>query len=96
MCIVGPTAAKKLQGRECSEVVSLQQTRHSINLFTQRLRFRLTSVTEYLAGSRGSLRPDAGKLDHLGPLLGLVAKELAKIGGRARIHRTATLSETQP
>jgi hypothetical protein len=41
-----------------------------------------------------SFRLDIRELDHLGRLLGLVADELAKIGGRAQKHRTATLSET--
>jgi hypothetical protein len=36
----------------------------------------------------GLLRFDAGELDHLGPLLGLVGDELAKLGGRHR-HRNA-------
>ena len=57
---------------------------------------RIRALRSYLAGSSGSLRADAGKLDHLGPFLGLVANELTKIGGRARKHRTATLSETPP
>jgi hypothetical protein len=36
MSVVGPIAAKKLQGRECSEVFSLQQnSRHSIKSSTQ-------------------------------------------------------------
>ena len=55
----------------------------------------IAGVTEYLAGSRGSLRLDARKLDHLGPFFGLVAEELAKIGRRARKHRAATVSETR-
>src|SRR5262245_1349136 len=37
----------------------------------------------------GSLRLDAGRLDHLGPFLGFVGNELAKIGGRARERRAA-------
>jgi transposase len=43
---------------------------------------------------RTSFRLDIRELDHLGPLLGLVGDELAKIGGRAHKHRNATLSET--
>ena len=33
-----------------------------------------------------SLRLDAGVLDHLSPLLGVVGDELAKVGGREREH----------
>src|SRR5262249_3836381 len=41
----------------------------------------------------GSLRLDAGRLDHLGPFLGFVGNELAKIGGRARERRAAEVGE---
>src|SRR6516162_6193782 len=40
-------------------------------------------VTEHPASEAVSLRPDACKLDHLGPLFGFVADELSKVGGRA-------------
>src|SRR6186713_39803 len=50
---------------------------------------RGTGVTEYLAGSRGSLRLDVGRPDHLAPLLGLVGDELAEVGGRKREHVAA-------
>src|SRR5215467_15346108 len=41
----------------------------------------------------GSLRLDAGGLDHLAPFLGFLGDELAKIGGRARKHRAAQVSK---
>src|SRR4029453_19676239 len=37
---------------------------------------------------------DPHRLDHLGPFLGFVGNELAKIGGRARKRRAAQVSET--
>src|SRR6516162_1165039 len=40
-------------------------------------------VTEHPASEAVSLRLDARKLDHLGPLFGFVADELSKVGGRA-------------
>ena len=43
--------------------------------------FAERDVTEYLAGSRGSLRLDACELDHLAPLLGLFSDELCEVGG---------------
>src|SRR5579859_7972762 len=42
---------------------------------------------------RVSLRLDAGKPDHLAPLLGLVGDELAEIGRRARQQRGAEIGE---
>jgi hypothetical protein len=35
---------------------------------------------------RGSVRLDAGELDHLRPFLGFVGDEFAKVGGREREH----------
>ena len=35
---------------------------------------------------RGSVRLDAGELDHLRPFLSFVGDELAKVGGREREH----------
>ena len=40
-------------------------------------------------GTAALVRLDTGELDHLGPLLGFVGDQLAKVGGRARKHRTA-------
>jgi hypothetical protein len=51
MSVVGPIAAKKLQGRECSEVFSLQQNSLVIRSSRPRRRapaIRGTGVTEYL------------------------------------------------
>ena len=42
--------------------------------------FRRTDVTEYFAGSRGSLRLDVGVPDHLAPLLGFIGEQLAEVG----------------
>src|SRR5262249_15267289 len=46
--------------------------------------------------SRGSLRLDVGRPDHLAPLLGLVGNEPAEVGGRAREHRVAQLGDARP
>src|SRR5207244_7080188 len=43
--------------------------------------------------SRGSLRLDAGRPDHLGPLLGFVRDELAEVGGGTGKNRTAQIAE---
>src|SRR5262245_26883976 len=59
---------------------------HSI---TSSAVIRGTDVTEYLAGSRGSLRLDVGGPDHLAPFLGFVGDEPSKVGGRTRKHRAA-------
>ncbi len=42
------------------------------------------------------LRPDAGRPDHLGPLLGLADDELLEVGWRAREHQTSQLGEPLP
>ena len=39
--------------------------------------------------TRGSFRLDAGRPDHLGPLLGFVRDELAEVGGGTGKNRTA-------
>src|SRR5258708_14747852 len=44
---------------------------------------------EYRSAFPGSLRLDASELHHLGPFLGFVGDELAKVGGRER-ERVAT------
>src|SRR5262245_30213184 len=44
----------------------------------------ISGVTEYRPP--GSLRLDAGELDHLGPLLSFVRDQLTEIGGREREH----------
>src|SRR5262249_31350811 len=43
--------------------------------------------------SRGSLRLDAGELDHLGPLLGSFGDQLTEVGGRARKRRAAQVGK---
>ena len=48
---------------------------------------------EYWRRSRGSLRLDVGRPDHLAPLLGFVGDELAEVGGRARKRRAAEVGE---
>src|SRR5215510_11574354 len=60
---------------------------------SQRPAIRLTAVMEYRSELPRSLRLDAGRLDHLGPFLGFVGNELAKIGGRARECRAAEVGE---
>src|SRR5262245_28128955 len=57
---------------------------------------RLTGFMECRIGTAASFRLDVGRPDHLCPFFGLVGDELAKIGGRARKHRSATFSETPP
>jgi hypothetical protein len=49
------------------------------------------SAKDAAVGRRGSVRLGAGKLDHLGPLLGLFGNELAEVAGRARKGRAAEL-----
>ena len=44
-------------------------------------------------GLLNSGRLDAGELDHLGPLLGLIGDELAEVGGRARERRGPRLAK---
>jgi hypothetical protein len=40
-------------------------------------------------GTAALVRLDTSELDHLGPFLGFVGDQLAKVGGRTRKHRTA-------
>src|SRR6516162_7700362 len=40
-----------------------------------------------------SVRLDAGKLDHLAPLVGFVGYELSKVGGRTGEHRSSQIGE---
>src|SRR5262249_32998324 len=54
---------------------------------------RGTGVTEYLVASRGSLRVDTHRLDHLGPFFGFVGDELIEIDGRAHQRRATELGE---
>src|SRR6516165_11407803 len=42
---------------------------------------------------RGSVRPDARELDHLGPLLGFVSDELSEFGRRHRHRHAPKLGE---
>src|SRR5262249_36637976 len=46
-----------------------------------------------LGWNRGSVRLDAGELDHLRPFLGFVGDELAKVGGREREHVATEVEE---
>jgi hypothetical protein len=55
----------------------------------EHLRFRGTDVTEYLAGSCGSLCLDVEGPDHVAPLLRFVGDELAEIGWRTLKDRCA-------
>jgi hypothetical protein len=41
----------------------------------------------------GSLRLDAGGLDHLGPLLGLIGDKLSEVGGRSSQDGAAQIGE---
>jgi hypothetical protein len=40
-----------------------------------------------------SFRPDAGKPDHLAPLLDFIGYELSKVGGGARKHRSSQIGK---
>src|SRR5207248_9141627 len=42
-----------------------------------------------------SVRVDAGELDHLGPLLGFVGDELAKVAGRAWKHSATKVGKAR-
>jgi hypothetical protein len=56
-------------------------------------QFAQRALRNIRPGARGSLRLDAGELDHLGPFLGFVGNELAEIGRRARKHCAAEVNE---
>ena len=87
MSVVGPIAAKKLQGRECNEVFLLQQNSLVINQVGHtdgHQPFAERTLRNIRRG--GSLRLDACELDHLGPLLGFVGDELAEVDRRERKH----------
>src|SRR5262245_39696435 len=47
-------------------------------------------------GSRGSLRLDAGGLDHLGPLLGIACDKFAEVGRRTHHHCAAQIGKPHP
>ena len=92
MSVVGPIAAKKLQGRECSEVFSLQQ--NSLVIRSSRPHRRTPAIrgTEFMEFSAGRpLRLDARELDHLAPLLGFFGDEFSE-GGRRHRHRLGSQS----
>src|SRR5262249_8322047 len=55
--------------------------------------FSLNAIYGISCPIRGSVRPDAGELDHLGPLFGFVGYELAEIGRRARKYRAAEVGQ---
>src|SRR5262249_39672685 len=57
------------------------------------LEFAERQLWNIWSESRGSLRLETQRLDHLGPFLGFVGDELAKIGGRARKRRAAEVGE---
>src|SRR5262245_59454254 len=65
-------------------------------LVTTRALTELLPVAKPQSPAPSSVCLDVGRPDHLGPFLGFVGDELAKIGGRARKPRTATFSETPP
>src|SRR6266478_6091918 len=52
-------------------------------------------MMESLAATAGSLRLDAGGLDHFGPFLGFVGDELAEVGGRARKHSATKVGKAR-
>jgi hypothetical protein len=58
----------------------------------ERPRFRGTVLRNVYVGS---LRLDAGGLDHFGPFLSFVGDELAKVGGRARQGRTTHIGKAR-
>src|SRR6516162_201121 len=60
------------------------QSEHSMSVRD----FAYRALRNIWPGSRGSLRLDTRRLDHLGPLLGLVDDELAERAGTHR-HRLA-------
>src|SRR3954453_8709501 len=99
MSVVGPIAAKKLQGRECSEVVSLQQNSLVIRSSRPHRRtpaIRGTGVTEYWIDTAASFRLDVSGPDHLAPLLGFIGDEPAEIGGPGGQGRALNIRPTRP
>src|SRR4029077_4462888 len=96
MSFVGPIAAKKLQGRECRKVFSLQQ--NSVVIRSSRPHRRTSAIRgtgdmECGLTKPASLRLDVEGPDHLAPLLGFVEDELTKIARRARKHRAAHVGD---
>src|SRR4051812_45067848 len=82
MSVVGPIAAKKLQGRECSEVLSLQQDSPVIRSSRPHRRTPAIRGTDVMECWRGLLRLDVGCPDDLAPFLGFIGHELTEIGWR--------------
>ena len=54
---------------------------------------RRTRVPERWVGFSGLLRPDAGGMDHLAPLLGFAGDKLGKVGGRPCENQAAQVGE---
>ena len=98
MSVVGPIAAKKLQGRECSEVFSLQKTASSFDqvVHADGYQHSPNGIYGMSAAQTDLLRLDVGRPDHLGPFLGFVGDELAEVGGRAGKHRRRPRRQAAP
>jgi hypothetical protein len=97
MSVVGPIAAKKLQGRECSEVFLLQQNSVVISIKSSTQTDTSRSPNEIYGMSARKWSHlfclDVCRPDHLAPLLGLVSDEFPEVGGRARNYRRAQVGE---
>jgi len=83
MSVVGPIAAKKLQGRECSEVILLQQIALSFDQVAHAGEHQPFAEREVMEWGPGSVWLEAREFHHLGPLLRFVSDVSAEIGRRA-------------
>src|SRR5262245_28224098 len=91
--------SRPMRSRSHDRACPLRLSKRTICTPSQQVRLaviadiRGTGVTEYLVASRGSLRVDTHRLDHLGPFFGFVGDELIEIDGRAHQRRATELGE---
>jgi hypothetical protein len=97
MSVVGPIAAKILQGRQSSEVFLLQQ--NSLVIRSSRPHRRTSAIrgTEVMerqpASWATSLHLDVRGPDDFAPLLGFIGDELAEPSGRHRRWHNAQINK---
>ena len=99
MSVVGPIAAKILQGRECSEMFLLQQNSLVIrSSLPHRRTPAICGTGDYgiFGGHPNSLRFDTYQLHHFAPLLCLISYELTKVVWRARYNGAPEVGKSHP